>query len=193
MEPPLSAPRKNGGYNRVATSKPLVLCVISDWLEENLHRKLNDAIAGHGAAQGIDLADAVAQNRITAERAATHVIDVRCRGRLGPQILAEAVPNYIALHIAELRVIEDVEHLKPQLEAASVVAAEREVLEQRKVGHVDAGPTQVIARIRSLCGQRLSYGRQLGSFKIEVFVADRIQAGLLYRPGATPSAARNLI
>src|SRR5437899_4738132 len=53
-------------------------------------------------------------------------------------------------HIAELRVIEDVEHLEPQLEAATAVAAKREVLEQRQVGHVCAGPAQEIARVRSL-------------------------------------------
>ena len=108
-------------------------------LEENLRRQLNDAVAGHGAVQTIEFADAIAQTRIAAERGSANVQDVRRRGLPTIQISLEVVPSHATVHIAELCMVEDVECFHAQLNAAFAIAAETEVLEERQVGDVDTG------------------------------------------------------
>src|SRR5215510_8551282 len=140
-------------------------------LEENLHRKLNDAIGRNGVMKSVDLADAVAYARGRPPRAVADIQDARRTGLPFRQIRVEAAPCHVAVHIAELRLIEDVEHLKPQLQSAGVVAAEREVLEQRQVGHVDSGPAQEVTRIGPLGGQSLRHAGQSDALPVEVFIA----------------------
>src|SRR5262249_18709780 len=92
-------------------------------LEENLHRKLNDAIGRNGVLKSVDLADAIADARGRPLRTVADIQDARRTGLPFRQICAEAAPRHVAVHIAELRMVEDVEHLKPQLQFASVIAA----------------------------------------------------------------------
>src|SRR5262245_17125683 len=140
-------------------------------LEENLHRKLNDAIGGSGVMKSVDLADAVAYARGRPPRAVADSQDARRTGLPFRQIRVEAAPRHVAVHIAELRLIEDVEHLKPQLQSAGVVDAEREVLEQRQVGYVDSGPAQEVTRIGPLGRQGLRHAGQSNGLPVEVFIA----------------------
>ena len=58
-----------------------MLCVLSLWLEEYLHRKLHDAIAGHGAVQATVFAHAAAQPRIAGERRAADILERVQTGR----------------------------------------------------------------------------------------------------------------
>src|SRR5215510_3718945 len=92
-------------------------------LEENLHRKLNDAIGRNGVMKGVDLADAVANARGRPLRTVADIQDARRTGLPFRQIRVEAAPRHVAVHIAELRMVEDVEHLMSQLQFASVVTA----------------------------------------------------------------------
>src|SRR5678815_572815 len=121
--------------------------------------------------QRVDFGNTIAKSRVATERTTANVVDVRRCSTPTCQVGVEAVPRHTAVHITELRVIEDVEHFNTQLKVTSAVTTELEVLEDREVGHINARPGQIVTRIGSLCSQSLRDAGKLRGFPVEKLIA----------------------
>src|SRR4030095_15100550 len=153
-----SVPRASGTFAKSA-SLPLAVLIIfipakslaqeGLFLEIYLHPKLDNA----RVARAVVFAEERAQRAIgTFDRPVPQVIGDHGLGIVGEDVIARSIARDSAAGVSdgyrnvgaridagELRVVEDVEHLKPQLYVAVLIrVADVEFLENRQVGVIDA-------------------------------------------------------
>src|SRR4030095_16477695 len=132
----------------------MAYCSRSLRLEVNLDRQLNPPVARDKVRLSAVLAHSAAQTAGSGRAGRTTVTQVANRvDRAGllRSVLTEVcdVPGQPGTDVVELRMVEGVEHLQAQLDVTLTVSAEREALEERQVGDVDAGPPDESARLRT--------------------------------------------
>src|SRR5262249_34023458 len=129
----------------------MAYCSRSLRLEVNLGRQLCPPVSRHIVWLSAVLAQRATQTAGGRRDACAGIADCLGWPQLLSSVLTEVgdVPGQPCVEVIELRMVEGVEHLQAQLDVTLTVAAEREALEDRQVGDVDAGPPDESARQRT--------------------------------------------